>query len=41
MDSIHNKLVPLPEETIVLPGHGPQSTIGAERGYNPFLRASH
>jgi hydroxyacylglutathione hydrolase len=38
MDSIHNKLVTLPEETIVLPGHGPQTTIGAERKYNPFLR---
>ena len=38
MDSIHNKLVTLPDETIVLPGHGPQTTIGAERKYNPFLR---
>jgi glyoxylase-like metal-dependent hydrolase (beta-lactamase superfamily II) len=27
----------LPDETIVLPGHGPQTTIGAERGANPFL----
>jgi glyoxylase-like metal-dependent hydrolase (beta-lactamase superfamily II) len=38
MDSIHNRLTPLPEETIVLPGHGPQTTMGAERKYNPFLR---
>jgi hydroxyacylglutathione hydrolase len=27
----------LPDETIVLSGHGPQTTIGAERGSNPFL----
>ena len=27
----------LPDETIVLPGHGPQTTIGAERQTNPFL----
>jgi hydroxyacylglutathione hydrolase len=27
----------LPDETIVLPGHGPQTTIGAERRANPFL----
>ena len=27
----------LPDETVVLPGHGPQTTIGAERRANPFL----
>ena len=27
----------LPDETVVLPGHGPQTTIGAERQANPFL----
>lgn len=27
----------LPDETVVLPGHGPQTTVGAERGTNPFL----
>jgi glyoxylase-like metal-dependent hydrolase (beta-lactamase superfamily II) len=27
----------LPDETIVLPGHGPQTTIGDERSTNPFL----
>jgi hydroxyacylglutathione hydrolase len=27
----------LPDATLVLPGHGPQTTIGAERGSNPFL----
>jgi len=38
MDSINNKLMILPDETIVLPGHGPKTTIDAERKYNPFLR---
>lgn len=38
MDSIHNKLMSLPDETVVLPGHGPQTTIATERKYNPFLR---
>ncbi|GAA1279454.1 hydrolase [Planotetraspora silvatica] len=28
----------LPDETLVLPGHGPQTTIGRERATNPFLR---
>ncbi|MFQ5860297.1 MAG: MBL fold metallo-hydrolase [Dehalococcoidia bacterium] len=38
MDSIVSKLLTLPDETRVLPGHGPESTIGQERQYNPFLR---
>jgi len=38
MDSIQNKLMALPDETIVYPGHGPETTIGAERRGNPFLR---
>lgn len=37
LGSIHNKLMTLPDETIVYSGHGPQSTIGAERRMNPFL----
>lgn len=37
MDSIYNKLMPLSDDTIVYPGHGPQTTIGAERRMNPFL----
>lgn len=37
MDSIKNKLMTLPGETIILPGHGPRTTIGTERQYNPFL----
>jgi hydroxyacylglutathione hydrolase len=35
--SIHNQLLPLPNETIVIPGHGPKTTIGEERETNPFL----
>jgi glyoxylase-like metal-dependent hydrolase (beta-lactamase superfamily II) len=27
----------LPDEAVVLPGHGPQTTVGAERRTNPFL----
>lgn len=36
--SIREQLLTLPDETEVLPGHGPASTIGAERATNPFLR---
>ena len=32
------KLVALPEDTTVVPGHGPETTIAAERRSNPFLR---
>jgi glyoxylase-like metal-dependent hydrolase (beta-lactamase superfamily II) len=39
MNSIHNRLMVLPDETVVLPGHGPQSTIGTEKRNNPFLRS--
>ncbi len=35
--SIHNQLLPLPDETVVIPGHGPKTTIGQERESNPFL----
>jgi glyoxylase-like metal-dependent hydrolase (beta-lactamase superfamily II) len=38
LDSIHSRLLALPEETRVLPGHGPETTIGQERYSNPFLR---
>jgi glyoxylase-like metal-dependent hydrolase (beta-lactamase superfamily II) len=37
MDSIRNKLMTLPEDCVIYPGHGPDSTIGAERRGNPFL----
>ena len=38
LNSIHTKLMVLPDTTIVYPGHGPESTIGDERKQNPFLR---
>jgi glyoxylase-like metal-dependent hydrolase (beta-lactamase superfamily II) len=38
IDSIHSRLLPLPDETKVVAGHGPGTTIGAERKTNPFLR---
>jgi len=34
---IHEKLFSLPEATVVHPGHGPSTTIGHEKKYNPFL----
>ena len=38
IDSIESRLLALPDETKVLTGHGPATTIGAERKSNPFLR---
>jgi len=35
---IHSKLFLLPESTTVLPGHGPETTIGSEKSSNPFLQ---
>ncbi len=35
--SIQEELFSLPDETVVFPGHGPETTIGAERRDNPFL----
>jgi len=37
--SIREKLLTLPDETRIYPGHGPQTTIGRERKHNPFLFA--
>ncbi len=37
--SIQEKLLPLPDETIVYPGHGPATTIAEERRTNPFLQS--
>jgi len=37
MQSIVNRLLQLPEETIVLPGHMLETTIGQEKGTNPFI----
>ncbi len=39
MNSIHTKLMVLPDNTAVYPGHGPETTIGTERQENPFLHA--
>lgn len=36
--SIRERLYGLPDETTILPGHGPASTIGRERRTNPFVR---
>ena len=36
--SIESRLLPLPDATVVVPGHGAETTIGAERERNPFLR---
>ena len=40
MESIRNKLFTLPDETVVYPGHGPETTIGHERLHNPWLDAA-
>lgn len=39
MGSLHGKLMQLPDDTIVYPGHGPSTTIGDERSSNPYLKA--
>jgi hydroxyacylglutathione hydrolase len=38
LQSIHDKLLPLDDRVVVIPGHGPNTTIGRERQKNPFLR---
>lgn len=37
MRSLHGPVLGLPDETVVVPGHGPLTTIGEERESNPFL----
>jgi hydroxyacylglutathione hydrolase len=37
MRSLHDRVLTLPDETVVIPGHGPRTTIGEEREENPFL----
>jgi hydroxyacylglutathione hydrolase len=37
--SLHDRLLPLPDQTHVIPGHGPETSIGIERETNPFLQA--
>ncbi len=38
LSSIHTKLMTLPETAMVIPGHGPNTTIGREKERNPFLQ---
>ncbi len=38
LDSLSRVCLSLPDDTVVLSGHGPQTTIGAERASNPYLR---
>jgi hydroxyacylglutathione hydrolase len=38
ISGIRNKLFTLPDNTLVLPGHGPKTTIGYEKQNNPFFR---
>ena len=38
LHSLHNRVLALPDETVVVPGHGPITTIGDERESNPFLQ---
>ena len=37
MQSLHGTVLALPDDTTVVPGHGPLTTIGDERESNPFL----
>lgn len=37
ISSLHERVLALPDETIVIPGHGPLTSIGEERETNPFL----
>jgi hydroxyacylglutathione hydrolase len=36
-DGIRKKVFALPPETIVLPGHGPETSVGYEMEYNPYV----
>jgi len=38
ISSLHEKVLALPDETVVVPGHGPLTTIGEERENNPWLQ---
>ncbi len=38
LTSLRDKILPLADDTVVLPGHGPATTIGRERAANPYLR---
>ena len=38
MRSLHDRVLTLPDDTLVIPGHGPTTTIGEEREVNPYLQ---
>ena len=38
LTSLRDKILPLADDTVVLPGHGPATTVGRERAQNPYLR---
>jgi len=40
MRSLRDRVMTLPDNTVVIPGHGPRTTIGEEREENPFLVSS-
>ena len=40
MESVHAQVLTLPDATRLLPGHGPETTVGRERAANPFLQAT-
>lgn len=37
VESIKAKILPLPSDTVVLPGHGPQTSVADEKAHNPYL----
>jgi glyoxylase-like metal-dependent hydrolase (beta-lactamase superfamily II) len=38
LDSLRTRVLPLPDSVVVLPGHGPQTTMARERAGNPYLQ---
>jgi len=38
MRSLHQRVLALPDDTVVIPGHGPKTTVGDEREGNPYLK---
>lgn len=41
MSSIKEKILTLPDSIVCYPGHGPKTTVGAERSNNPFIRGDY
>jgi glyoxylase-like metal-dependent hydrolase (beta-lactamase superfamily II) len=39
LENIRTKILTLPDDTVIYPGHGPTTTVGDERRSNPFLRS--